>query len=60
MAIAPGLEAADDAAEVAIHFLAHEEDAVEVVGHHLQGDDLHLWVIVGNAPPFLFYALSEG
>lgn len=56
---APGLKATDNPAEVFLHLLLYEDDAMHVIGHHLQGDDLHLWVIPGDAPPLIAYPLSQ-
>lgn len=58
-AVAASFEATDDAAEVFVHFLLDEDDAVEMVGHHLEGDDLDLGIVVGDAPPFIIDTLAE-
>ena len=33
---------------------------MHMVGHHLQGNDLHLEVIVVDAPPFIAHPLAQG
>ncbi len=58
--VAASLEAADDAAEVFVHLFFNEEDAMEMVGHHLKGKNLNLWVIAGDAPPFVMHSLTKG
>jgi hypothetical protein len=58
--VAACLEAAYDAAEVFFHLLFDEDDAVEMVGHHLEGNDFDLGVVAGNAPPFVMDTLTEG
>ena len=58
--MAAGLEATDDAAEVFVHLFLHEEDAVEMVGHHLESNDFHLGVIIGDSPPLIVHTLTEG
>lgn len=40
--VAACLEAADEAAEVALHLFFDEDDAVQMVGHHLKVDDFYL------------------
>ena len=58
-AVAASLEAADDAAEVFLHFLFDKEDAMQMVGHHLQGDDFDFGVITGYAQPFLLHSCAQ-
>ena len=59
VAIAARLEAADDAAQVALHLLADEQDAVQVVGHHLKGEDFHLRVVAGDAQPLCLHTPAQ-
>ena len=59
MAVAAGLKATDNAAEVFLHRLSDEENAMQVVRHHLQRLDFHLRVITRNAPPFITHPLSQ-
>ena len=58
--MAAGLEATNDAAEVFVHLFLDKKDTVKVVGHHLEGDDFHLWVVARNAPPFIMHSLPKG
>ena len=30
-----------------------------MVGHHLQGNDFYLWIIIRNAPPVVGYTLAQ-
>ena len=44
--------------QVLLHALLHEEYAMQVVGHELQGHHLHLGVVVGDAHPRLLHRLA--
>ena len=59
MAVAASLEAPDDAAKVALHLLSDEQDAVQMVGHHLNGEDFHLRVIAGDAQPLCLHTPAQ-
>jgi hypothetical protein len=58
--VAACLKATDDAAKVFIHLFFDEDDAMEMIGHHLKGKNLHLGIISGNAPPLVMHSLTEG
>ena len=55
-----GLKATDNPAEVFLHLLLDEDDAMHMVGHHLQGNDFYLGVVPGDAPPFIAHPLAQG
>ena len=45
--------------QVLRHTLLDEEDAMKMVGHNLQRDDLHFGMIVADGHPILFHCLTE-
>ena len=57
--VATGLEAADHLPEVLLHVLLHAQHPVQVVGHHLKRDELHLGVVLRNGAPALVHRLAE-
>ena len=58
--VAATFEATDDAAQVDRQAVVHEEDDVEMIGHHLMGDDLDDGVIVGDAQHGVVDGLAHG
>ena len=51
--VAASLEAPYDAAEVFLHSLSDEQDAVQVIRHHLKRDYFYLRVVARYSPPFI-------
>ena len=59
VAVAALLEAAQEHAQGFLHLLGDKKDAVKVVGHHLQGEDPHLGVVLRGGPPLVVHALAQ-
>ena len=58
--VAATFEATDDAAQVDRQAVVHEEDDVEMIGHHLMCDDLDDGVIVRDAQHCVVDGLAHG
>lgn len=58
--VAALLEAEDGFAEAFGHELFDEEDTVDVVGHHLKGKDLYLWMVARDGVPRLRDGIADG
>ena len=56
--VASFFEAEDDAPQVAVHRACDVDDAVDVVGHGLEGEELDLGVEFGDVVPCLFDLLT--
>ena len=52
------LETADDVAKVPLHLLLNKEDAMQMVGHELEGDGGNLWVMDRDGKPLVLHPLS--
>ena len=57
--VAALLEAQQYLSQRLLHLLLYEENAVQVVGHHLQCHHLHLWVVGAYVMPCLGYGFTE-
>ena len=55
--VGAGLEAADDVAKVPLHLLFHKEDAMQMVGHELEGDGGDLGVMGRDGKPLVLHPL---
>ena len=58
--VAAFFEAKNDAPQVAVHGACDMDDAVDVVGHGLEGEELDLGVVFGDVEPYFFNLLSQG
>ena len=56
--VGTGLEASDGIAEVLLHLLFHKKDAMQMVGHDLQGDGSDFRVMGSNGKPLFLHPLS--
>ena len=56
--VTANLEAFEDDAQVLFHLPGDEDDAVEVVGHELEGQHMHLGVVCGDGEPATLHLLA--
>ena len=59
MAVTALLKAPQGHTQGLFHLLPHKEDAMQVVGHHLQGNHLYLVMVSCCRPPFVAHPLSQ-
>ena len=58
--VAADLKAVDDVPQVARETAGDVDDAVQVVGHELQGEEPHLGIVLRYLPPALADAGAQG